>query len=112
MEDIFILAAATSIVSTILPITSAVLYTNKQPPRENYVCEMRIRALRTKPKKRNSVPKCFVSRNMKRPGKYAGLFRETKRRQKIVFRFCCFISDVFQLWPYQWMLAAPVTPLG
>ena len=81
-------------------------------PRENYVCEMRIRALRTKPKKRNSVPKCFVSRNMKRPGKYAGLFRETKRRQKIVFRFCCFISDVFQLWPYQWMLAAPVTPLG
>jgi len=66
-----------------------VLYTNKQPPRENYVCEMRIRALRAKPKKRNSVPKCFVSRNMKRPGKYASLFRETKRRQK-----SCFVSVV------------------
>jgi len=21
---------------------------------------------------------------------------------KIVFRFCCFITDVFQLWPYPW----------
>jgi len=66
-----------------------ILFTNKQPPRENYVCEMRIRDLRTKPKKRDSVPQCFVSRNMKRPGKYAGLFRETKRRRK-----SCFVSVV------------------
>jgi hypothetical protein len=64
-------------------------YTNKQSPRENYVCEIRIRDLRTKPKKRDSVPQCFVSRNMKRPGKCAGLFRETKRRRK-----SCFVSVV------------------
>jgi len=66
-----------------------ILYTNKQSPRENYVCEMRIRDLRAKPKKRDSVPQCFVSRNMKRPGKCAGLFRETKRRRK-----SCFVSVV------------------
>ena len=68
---------------------SMILFTNKQPPRENYICEMRIRDLRTKPKKRDSVPQCFVSRNMKRPGKYAGLLRETKRRRK-----ACFVSVV------------------
>jgi len=66
-----------------------ILYTNKQPPRENYVCEMRIRDLRTKLKKRDSVPQCFVSRNMKHPRKCAGLFRETKRRRK-----SCFVSVV------------------
>ena len=66
-----------------------ILYTNKQSPRENYVCEMRIRDLRAKPKKRDSVPQCFVSRNMKRPGKCTGLFRETKRRRK-----SCFVSVV------------------
>ena len=61
-----------------------ILFTNKQPPQESYVCEMRIRDLRTKPRKRDSVPQCFVSRNMKRPRIYAGLFRETKRRQNRV----------------------------
>ena len=66
-----------------------IVYTNKQPPQENYVCEMRICDLRTKLKKRDSVPQCFVSRNMKRPGNCAGLFRETKRRQK-----SCFVSVV------------------
>jgi len=66
-----------------------VLYTNEQLPRENYVFEIRIRDLRTKPKKRDSLPQCFVSRNMKHPGKYAGLFRETKRRRK-----SCFVSVV------------------
>ena len=66
-----------------------ILYTNKQSPRENYVCEMRIRDLRAKPKKRDSVPQCFVSQNMKRPGKCAGLFLETKRRRK-----SCFVSVV------------------
>jgi hypothetical protein len=60
-----------------------ILYTNMQSPRENYVCEMR------KPMKRDSVPQCFVSRNMKRPGKCAGLFRETKRRRK-----SCIVSVV------------------
>jgi len=68
---------------------SVILFTIKQPPRENYLCEMRIRDLRTKPKKRDSVPQCFVSRSMKRPGIYAGLFRETKRRRK-----SCFVSVV------------------
>ena len=38
-----------------------ILFTNKQPPQESYVCEMRIRDLRTKLKKRDSVPQCFVS---------------------------------------------------
>jgi len=66
-----------------------ILFTNKQPPQGSYVCEMRIRDLRTKPRKRDSVPQCFVSRNMKRPRIYAGLFRETKRRQK-----SCFVSVV------------------
>ena len=66
-----------------------ILFTNKQPPRENYVFEMRIRDLWTKPKKQDSVPQCFVSRNMKRPGIHAGLFRETKRRRK-----SCFVSVV------------------
>ena len=59
------------------------------PPRENQVCEMRIRDLRAKLKKRDSAPHCFVSRNTKRPGKYAGLFQETKRRRK-----SCFVSVV------------------
>ena len=66
-----------------------IVYTNKQPPRENHVCEMQIRDLRTKLKKRDSVHQCFVSRNMKHPGKCAGLFRETKRRRK-----SCFVSVV------------------
>ena len=33
-----------------------IFHTNKQPPRGNYVYEMRIRDLRTKPRKRDSVP--------------------------------------------------------
>ena len=66
-----------------------IVYTNKQPPRGNYVYEMRIRDLRTKPKNRDSAPPCFVSRDKKRPVKCAGLFRGTKRRRK-----SCFVSVV------------------
>ena len=60
-----------------------IVYTNKQPPPREL--RMRIRDLRTKLKKRDSVPQCFVSRNMKHPGKCAGLFRETKRRRRSRF---------------------------
>jgi len=77
-----------------------ILYTNKQPP----PIELRMR---------NASPR--PADEAEETGLGASVFRfskhETPRRKhwsvsrnetpaKIVFRFCCFITDVFQLWPY------------